>query len=246
MKLRCIIVDDDIHSINGLKSYINILPQLELTHIFTDPLEALSEISSIKSVDIIFMDVDMPLINGIELSKAIRHKTDKLIFTTSHGKYAVDAFEIRANDFLLKPYTLARFAETINRLFPKNEIAKNIDVTVRDDYFFVRNKNERNNLVRIRYVDIISVESLQNYIRISTLNESVVTYISLSEMRIILKDHPDFIQIHRSFIISQNYISKIEGNMIIMTDGTELTIGKHYRDSVMDFIKEKTIRTTRQ
>jgi len=245
MKLKCIIVDDDIHAINGLKSYIHLMPQLELCHIYTNPLEALTEINGIKPVDIIFMDVDMPIINGIELSKSIRHKTNKLIFTTSHSKYAYDAFEIHANDFLLKPYTIARFADTINRLFPKSEVNIDSQVTQKDDYFFVRNKNERNNLVRIRYVDIIFIESLQNYIRIHTLNDAVVTYMSLGEVKLILKDHPDFIQIHRSFVISQNYISKIEGNTIFMTDGTELTIGKFYREQVMDFIKQKTIKSNR-
>lgn len=245
MKLKCIIVDDDIHAINGLKSYINLMPQLELSHIYTDPLEALTEINSLKAIDIVFVDVDMPVINGIELSKSIRHKTNKLIFTTSHSKYAYDAFEIHANDFLLKPYTMARFADTINRLYPKSETPINIQMSQKDDYFFVRNKNERNNLVRIKFVDVIFIESLQNYIRIHTLNESVVTYMSLGEIKLILKDQPDFIQIHRSFVISQSYISKVEGNTIFMTDGTELTIGKFYREQVMDFIRLKTIRSNR-
>ncbi|AZI24104.1 DNA-binding response regulator [Pedobacter sp. G11] len=245
MKLKCIIVDDDIHAINGLKSYINLMPQLELSHIYTDPLEALTEINSLKAIDIIFMDVDMPVINGIELSKSIRHKTNKLIFTTSHSKYAYDAFEIHANDFLLKPYTMARFADTINRHFPKSETASNSQTLQKDDYFFVRNKNERNNLVRIKFAEVIFIESLQNYIRIHTLNDSVVTYMSLGEIKLVLKDQPDFIQIHRSFVISQSYISKVEGNTIYMTDGTELTIGKFYREQVMDFIKMKTIRSNR-
>lgn len=245
MKFKCTIVDDDIHSINGLKSYINTMPQLELSQIYTDPLEALTMIGGGKSVDIIFMDIDMPMINGLELSRAIRHRTEKLIFTTSHPRYALDAFELHVNDFLLKPYTFARFAETINRLFPISNEHNSPEVTQSDDYFFVRNRNERNNLVRIRYVDISVVESLQNYVRISTLNDAVVTYISLSEMRHILKGHPDFIQIHRSFIISQNYIAKVEGHTIFMTDGTELTIGKHYREQVMEFIKARTIKSNR-
>ena len=162
MKLQCIIVDDDIHSITGLKSYIQLLPQLELTSTYTDSLQALTEISNSAQIDIIFMDVDMPMINGIELSKAIKHKGHKLVFTTSHPKYAYDAFELHANDFLLKPYTFARFAETINRLFPKQRLKKISEKQGSEEYFFVRNKNENNNLIRICYVEILAIESLQN------------------------------------------------------------------------------------
>ncbi|RZK19724.1 MAG: response regulator, partial [Pedobacter sp.] len=93
MKLNCIVIDDDIHAINGIKSYLSTLSNVVLVKAFTDPLQALTEIVGNGNVDIIFMDIDMPMISGIELSKAIRHKTNKIIFTTSHSKYAYEAFE---------------------------------------------------------------------------------------------------------------------------------------------------------
>ncbi|KRT14631.1 two-component system response regulator [Pedobacter ginsenosidimutans] len=244
MKLRCIIIDDDTNSINGLKSYINAMPQLELVKIFTNPLEALVEVPTLKTIDIMFMDVDMPMINGIELAKSISQYAQKLIFTTSHGVYALDAFEVHAHDFLLKPYSIARFADAVNRLFPKTQVIQEHNIERNDGYFFVRSKKERNNLIRIRYDDIIYIESLQNYVRIQTLNEQVVTYISLTEMRNILEGYPDFIQIHRSFLISQKYIAKIEGNSIYMTDGSLLTIGKFYREQVMEYIRDRTLNIT--
>ncbi|WP_316845092.1 LytTR family DNA-binding domain-containing protein [Pedobacter psychrodurus] len=245
MKLKCIVIDDDIRAIDGIKSYIDKLTNIQLIKSYTDPIQALNEITAGDVVDIVFMDVDMPMISGIELSKAIRHKTDKLIFTTSHSKYAYEAFEMYASAYLLKPYTFFRFAETINRLFPHTATKPNITVKQEDDYFFVRNKSEKNNLIKVRYTDIVAVESLQNYVRIFTLNETIVSYIALSEIKIILKDHHNFAQAHRSFIIAKNYIEKVEGNTLKMINNLTINIGNSYRESIQEYIKEKTIKTNR-
>jgi two-component system LytT family response regulator len=245
MKLKCIVIDDDIHAVSGIKTYINNITNIQLIQSYTDPIQALNEITAGDNVDIVFMDVDMPMISGIELSKAIRHKTDKLIFTTSHSKYAYEAFEMYASAYLLKPYTFARFAETINRLFPHAPSVQNVTVKQDDDYFFVRNKSEKNNLIKVRYTDIVAIESLQNYVRIFTLNETIVSYIALSEIKIILKGFPNFAQAHRSFIIAKNYIEKVEGNTLKMINNLKINIGNSYRDSIQDYIKEKTIKTNR-
>lgn len=245
MKLKCIAIDDDIHAINGIKSYLSRLSSVELVKVYTDPLQALTEITGHGDVDIIFMDIDMPMISGIELSKAIQHKTGKIIFTTSHSKYAYEAFELNASAYLLKPYTFARFAETINRLFPRSPSLPLISVQQEDDYFFVRNKTEKNTLIKIRYCDIIAIESLQNYVRIYTINESIVTYISLSEIKIILQHYPNFAQAHRSFIIAKNHIEKVEGSALKMINNLTINVGNSYRDEIQEYIKEKTIRTSR-
>ncbi|AZI27003.1 MAG: LytTR family DNA-binding domain-containing protein [Pedobacter agri] len=245
MKLKCIVIDDDIHAINGIKSYLNTLSNISLYKAYTDPLQALTDITGGANVDVIFMDVDMPMISGIELSKAIRHKTSKLIFTTSHSKYAYEAFEMNASAYLLKPYTFARFAETLNRLFPQSPSLPNISIQQEEDYFFVRNKNEKNSLIKVRYSDIVAVESLQNYVRIYTTNETIVTYIALSEIKIILQDYPNFAQAHRSFIIAKNHIEKVEGNTLKMVNNLTVNVGNSYREGIQEYIKEKTIRTSR-
>ena len=245
MKLSCIVIDDEIHAVNGIKSYISALSSLELVQVYTDPLQALTEIGSGQNVDIIFMDVDMPMISGIELSKAIAHKTSKLIFTTSHSKYAYEAFEMNASAYLLKPYTFARFAETINRLFPQVNERRKIDLKKEEDHFFIRNKNDNNNLIKVRYNNIVAIESLQNYVRIYTLDETIVSYIGLSEIKEILKDNSNFAQAHRSFVISKNHIEKLEGNALKMSNQLIVNLGNSYRDDILSHIKEKTIKTGR-
>ncbi|RZL40417.1 MAG: response regulator transcription factor, partial [Pedobacter sp.] len=224
---------------------INALSSLELVQVYTDPLQALTEIGSGQNVDIIFMDVDMPMISGIELSKAIAHKTSKLIFTTSHSKYAYEAFEMNASAYLLKPYTFARFAETINRLFPQVNDRRKIDLKNEEDHFFIRNKNDNNNLIKVRYNNIVAIESLQNYVRIYTLDETIVSYIGLSEIKEILKDNSNFAQAHRSFVISKNHIEKLEGNALKMSNHLIVNLGNSYRDDILSQIKEKTIKTGR-
>ncbi|WP_231459673.1 MULTISPECIES: LytTR family DNA-binding domain-containing protein [unclassified Pedobacter] len=246
IKLKCIVVEDDAHAVEGIKTYIKSLANLQLVEVYSDPLKALNEIVAGPHVDIIFMDVDMPLISGIELSKSIRHKADKLIFTTSHSKYAYEAFEILASAYLLKPYTFARFAETINRLYPSSPVTTNIlSSQTEEDYFFIRNKNDNNNLIKVKYNDIVAVESLQNYVRIYTQDENIVAYIGLSEIKLILKERANFLQAHRSFIISRNHIEKLEGYTLKMTNNLQVNIGNNYRDEILAYIKEKTIKTGR-
>lgn len=245
MRLKCIVIDDENHAVNTIKSYIETLKNLDLLKIYTDPLQALTEIGTGPDVDIIFMDVDMPLISGIELSKAVRHKTSKLIFSTSHSKYAYEAFEINASAYLLKPYTLARFAETVNRLFPQAINTTQINIQKEENHFFIRNKNDNNNLIKVRYNAIVAVESLQNYVRIYTLDETIVSYIGLSEIKDILKEHSNFVQAHRSFIISKNHIEKVDGNSLKMSNQLIVNLGNNYRDEVLTYIKDKTIKTGR-
>lgn len=115
--IKCIAIDDQQNSISGLEKYIADAPNMELLASYTDPMAALNELKKIDQVDVIFMDIQMPHISGIELSKAIRSKTRKLIFTTSHEEYAFEAFEAEADAYLLKPYGYAKFALTVNRMF---------------------------------------------------------------------------------------------------------------------------------
>lgn len=246
MKLKCIIIDDELHAVEGLVSYISALPSLELIKTYTDPLIALQEIGEGDNVDIIFMDVDMPRITGLELSKAIRHKTDKLIFTTAHTKYAFEAFEVHANAFLHKPFTLLKFIETVSRFF-KDIVVTPVNDSIRSDqdFFFVRNRNDGNNLIKIRYADIIAIESLMNYVKIYTTGGEIVTYIMMSEIKAVLDNFPVFMQAHRSFIISKNYIEKVDGNTLKMSNALLITVGTRFKNTVMEFIANNTIKSNR-
>lgn len=236
MNLNCIIIEDDLKSAEGLKSYIRQIPNLEIQSVYSDPVEALSSIRGEKEVDIIFIDIEMPNINGVDLSKVIRERTKKLVFTTAHKKYGYDAFMLNVDDYLLKPYTFARFAEVINKLFPLQTTTKGRRIPQRDDYFFVRDKNDKNKIVKINLHQVITIESLGNYVRIILSDKVVLAYLTLAEISDALRDHQIFIQIHRKFIVSKNAIDSI-GDDVRLKNQQFLPIGKKYKNSLAEFAK---------
>ncbi len=250
MKYKCIIVDDEPHAIEGLERYIATMPELEIIKSYNDSLIALKEIPKLPHVDLIFLDVDMPMINGLELAKEIRGKSNKLIFTTGHRSYGYEAFEAQADAYLLKPYSLGKFVITINKLFPTEEENKNEMLLVNgeqhSDYFFVKAKLETIKMVKIRFADVVMVESKEHNLKIFTLSGIFTTYMSLTDISKTLFLHSQFIQPHRSYIINENHIDSIAGGSIKMVNNIEITIGDYYRKNFNDFIQVKAIKGTKK
>jgi DNA-binding LytR/AlgR family response regulator len=244
VKYKCIIIDDEAHSIEGLKKYIELIPSLTLIKTYTDPLQALLELSVGECVDLILMDISMPHITGIELSKQIREKTDKLIFTTAHTKYGYEAFEVSADAYLLKPYSLTKFASTIAKLLPPKP--GNKPDSPADDYFFVKNKDENHKLIKVRYEDVIAVESQQNYVMIYTTRQKILTYMSLTEISNILGQFTNFVKYHRSFIINKEHIDSIIGNTLKMSNGIQITVGENFKKDFTAFMEKKLLKAGRK
>ena len=250
MKYKCIIIDDEPHAIEGLEKYIATIPELEVTKTYNDPLVALKEIPKLAVVDIIFLDVDMPMISGLELAKEIRSKTNKLVFTTGHTSYAYEAFESQADAYLLKPYSLGKFVITINKLFPEQETADSTLLSSNDDenrdYFFVKAKLETTIMVKIRFDDVVFVESKEHNLNIFTFNGVFTTYMSLNDISKTLFMHSHFIQPHRSYIVNENHIESISGGSIKMINKKEITIGDYYRKNFNDFIRVRALKGTKK
>jgi DNA-binding LytR/AlgR family response regulator len=245
--LKCIIIDDEQFSVEALVRYIELVPKLKVVAIYTNPQQALEKIAEEGQVDLLFMDIDMPFLSGIELAKVLRSKTKKLVFTTSHSKYAFDAFEAEGDAYLLKPYPFAKFAATINRLFPDEETAKVTEINQEDDYFMVKNKEEDLRIVKVRYKDVVAFESLHNYIKIYLVtNKTLVAYLTIKDILEILRPHNEFRQFHRAFIISTDFINYIEGNMIKMNNNLCFTIGESYRADFSAYMSNKLLKTSRR
>lgn len=238
----CVIIDDEDFAIEGLKDYIISIGGYSILKTYADPLIALSEITNGNGVDVIFMDIEMPSISGIDLAKLLRSRTDKLIFTSAHIRYGYEAFEVNADAFLHKPYSYAKFTMTMDRLFTQIPNHKKDDKETERDFFFVRNKEDDLKWVKIAYNEIIAIESLQNYIRIFTPHSKIVTYQTLSEIKKHLQQLPEFIQIHRSFLVSTKYIDKINRTTILTSSGLTITIGKAYRKMVQNFLLSHSIK----
>lgn len=236
----CVIIDDEPHAIVGLKRYIISFPLIKIVATYSESFVALNEIPKQQPVDLIFMDINMPGINGIELFNELRHYTQKIVFTTAHTKYGYEAFKLSADDYLLKPYTLGEFMISMNKLF-QNE-SKSEKKIITNDFFFIKSKEDNSKLVSIKLNEIIAIESKRNYVLIHTTNKNILTYMSLSKISAILTQYQGFVQYQRSFVISEQYITSINGNTIRMINGTELIIGEYYRKDFAKFISTKLIK----
>lgn len=226
---NCYAIDDEEYALEKISAYIDTHKDLVLLKTFNDPIKAFSYISENNNVDIIFMDIEMPEMNGIELAKRIRHKASKLVFSSAHSKYGYDAYKVDGNNFLLKPYSFADFEMVVDKLFSSNQfphLNKEQAIILKDKHRFQH--------IKLKNADIFSIESKLHAIKISTSNGIIESNLGLTEIKQMLSSHPEFVQVHKSFIISTNHISAVERNQIRMMDNTLIPIGKKYKKSFDD------------
>lgn len=239
-KYKCIIIDDEPYAVAWLENYVNSIPYLNHMKSYTEPLKAIAELANGEPIDLVLLDINMPLITGLDVSRKIRSKVDKLVFTTAYSEFGYEAFEVDADGYLLKPYTLSKFAATIAKVFPNEK--SHFKISMDADYFFTKNNEDGYKIVKIKYRDIVAVESKQNYVIIHTQMQKVKTHISLTEMTKILEPFPWFAQLQRSFIVGLDHIVFIYGNTVRMATGLEITVGDFYRKNFSDFLGEKMIK----
>src|SRR5688500_3528607 len=174
MKIKCIITDDEPFARKGLQGYIEKIDFLELIGVCEDALQ-LNELIRQKPVDLLFLDIEMPYITGIEFLKNLSNPP-KIVFTTAYEKYAVQGFDLDILDYLLKPISLQRFLKASNKAYEYFQEA----VKANDDYFFVKADSK---LEKINFRDILFVEALENYVAIQTKDRRITTHLTLSSLK---------------------------------------------------------------
>lgn len=238
MSISCIAIDDDPHSLENLIAYMDKLPDLKLVQTFTEPIQALAEISASNPVDIIFLDVEMPSLSGIELAGLLRQKTKHLVFTTAHARYAIDAFKVDADAYLLKPYSILHFTKTINNLYPTGKKAVDPFSIFEENFFYIPLQGDDDNLVRIDLNELIAVEDIDRDVQFKT---TINTFLSLrsnfTRMLNILKKHSAFIQISPTVIIAKQHIKSVLGDRILLSNETVYTVSEAYKDQFANFVK---------
>lgn len=236
--LNCYIVDDELHALNVLSDYISRTPNINLAGKSDDPIAALLEVNEIVP-DVVFVDIEMPNISGLEFSKLVK-KEVSIIFTTAHPNFAVDAFEYGVHDFLLKPIKYERFLKSVQKVA---EMRKNMGqdlVHPQKDHIFIQS-GLKGQMIRINLEDIIYIESLNNYIIIHLSNEKYIVYLTLKETIDTLPSHW-FSRIHKSIIVNDDKIKSIEGNRVIIDDKTKLAIGSTYKESFLEKISKNLVK----
>lgn len=236
MKKQCIIIDDEPLAIELIKDHISKFSNLEVVGTCQNAIEGLEMLKS-SHVDLMFLDIQMPTLTGIEFLKSLSNPP-KVIFTTAYREYALESYELEVVDYLLKPISFDRFFKSINKFLKTEETVqksprpKRIEEENSNDFIYV-NANKKHH--RINYDDILYAESLKDYVRIHTKSISITTKEKISDFESKLPSN--FLRTHRSYIINTQKISAYTMNDIEIGD-IEIPIGISYKQQVLDVLKQ--------
>jgi len=230
-QIKCIIVDDENGAIEILESYIHKVTWLQLESSFSDPLEALNYISH-NTIDLVFMDINMPDLNGIQLSRMIQSETTSIIFCTAYSEHAVESYEVPALDYLLKPIPFDRFLNAVSKAQkiskPKTDISEGAKQN-RLAKIFVKSGSQ------IHQVDTNEISLIKkdgHYIILKIKGRELLSRMTFAQLLELLPDDR-FIQVHRSYVVALNKIEVIQ-KQFIEIEGKEIPIGDAFKK---DFLK---------
>jgi DNA-binding LytR/AlgR family response regulator len=232
--IDCLVVDDEPIAREGIMEYIRQIDYLRPVAQCKSATEAAALLQKNK-IDLIFLDIQMPKLSGIEFVKALA-APPLVIFTTAYSEYALEGFELDVVDYLLKPISFQRFLKAVDKA--QNYLhAKNKDVSITQDFFFIKCNGK---IEKIIMSDVVYIEALANYVIIHTGQKQYITYLTFSGIEEQLPAHL-FIRIHKSYLIAVSAIQTIDGNEII-TSSTRLPLSKNYRNDVMNRIESRLIK----
>lgn len=224
MKISCLVVDDEPMARKGLRGYIEKIDFLDYRGQCEEALQ-LSNLLKESSIDLLFLDIEMPYLSGIEFLKNTPHPP-KVIFTTAYERYAIDGYELDVLDYLLKPISFDRFLKSCNKAFDYFNQRSG-----QSDYLFIKADNR---LEKVFLDDILFVEAMENYVGVYLPHKKMVTHSTLRALHEKLPA-PQFIQPHKSYLVNVNKIRAIEGNTL-MIDQYQVPISKYQKEEVMEKI----------
>jgi len=235
MKIKCIIIEDEKLAAEKLAGFIEKISVLELISTFKDSISAINFLKS-NSVDLVFLDIEMKDFNGIQFLKALQVKPS-VIITSAYEKYAIAGYEFSVVDYLLKPYTLERFLQSVDKAINLKELKEKainyeLIASQSNEYIFIKSENH---IEKVELDDILYIEGMKDYLRIHTPAKKIMTLQSFNR---ILEHLPDkkFKRVHNSFVIALNKIESIERNRIKIGE-TLIPISDKYKDSFFSSIK---------
>ena len=231
--VKCLIVDDEPMARDVIRRYIENIPALAVAGEFGNAIDAMMFMQD-NTVDIIFLDIRMPRLNGTDFVRSLR-TVPKIIFTTAHKEYAHEGFELDVVDYLLKPIRFDRFLKAVNKAFPQRQqeaepgvFSGNLENKFASPFMYVKVDRK---MVKVLLDDVLFIESDKDYVKIYTTNSTIVTRQTISSVEAMLSENK-FLRIHRSFIVSLDKIKSFS-NETVEIGNKELPIGKLYRNSFL-------------
>ena len=232
MSIKCLIIDDEPLAINVIKKYLTDINDIVIVETFNNAIDAINFLKD-NHIDLIFLDINMPVFDGLNFIKSLEKKP-LIVITTAYKEYAAETYELDVTDYLLKPISLPRFMKSINKVFNSLEKNKYLNQFSKKDRPFIFLRINKKKLQKVYLDEILVVESLKDYLKIFTTTERFIIHQTLSSFTDDLpKDK--FIRIHRSFTISIDKVDSIEGNSV-QIDGVRYVIGRTYIDKVKKII----------
>ncbi len=234
--IRCLIVDDEPLARDVIRRYISEIPTLELVGECANAIQAFTALQQ-QPVDLLFLDIRMPQLNGNDFLKALKNPP-KVIFTTAFSEYALEGYELDVVDYLVKPIPFERFLKAINKAYNFTDhkaIARPAIEDKRSESFVYFRVDRK--MVKVMLGDILYIESMKDYVKVFTLAAKIITKQSISSVEEMLPEQ-DFIRTHRSFIVSMQKISSYTQELLEV-DKTEIPIGKLYRNEVMKALEHR-------
>lgn len=234
--IKTLIVDDEPLALDILETYINKLPDLELVAKCDNAIDA-NEMIQKEDIDLVFLDIKMPQMTGIELVRSLS-KAPKIVFTTAYEEYALDGFELNAVDYLMKPIAFDRFLKAVNKA--KESLAPKSNNNQAEDFFFVKADKK---LVKIHFNEILYIEGLKDYV---IIKKEVGRVIALQTMKSLETKLPDqiFMRVHRSYIVNIQKIKAVIGNAIEIIESGQpkhIPIGKNYKEDLITIIESNKL-----
>ena len=238
--INCLIIDDEQSAINIIVNYLQHVPYLNLIGSTTSSIEGLDRINN-EAIDLVFLDIQMPNITGIDLIKAIKGKC-KIILITAYPEFAIDGFELEVIDYLLKPVPLPRFLKAVQKAkeIIENNPIKNLQNTTTD--FILIKGDTKGKLIKLEIEDIDYVEGTGNYVTIHCGPKKIMCLLNLKDLEEKLPSQK-FMRVHRSFIVAISKISLVEGNTITLKNNskTEILISQTYKPSFLERLKSQLV-----
>ena len=229
MKLKCVIVDDEPLAITIIATYLKKLPYIEIVGEFESAIPVYEFLKN-NSVDLLFLDIEMPNLSGIDFIKSLQ-SLPNIILTTANKNFAIEGFNLNVNDYILKPVTFDRLVKAVNRIYESLNLKKDTEICNNHDYIFLK---ENKKMVKVYFENILYFESIKDYVKITTNRKSVLTKQLLSFFEETLNT-TDFLRIHKSYIVAVKKIDAYSSSSIEI-ENTEIPIGRKYKESVIEVL----------
>ena len=231
--MNCLIVDDEALAREVLEYYIQKVPQLTLKASCQNALQAFSMLSK-EPVDLMFLDIRMPELSGLDFVKTLK-QPPRIIITTAYPEHALEGYELNVADYLLKPISFDRFLKAVDKVLkPQEPSATTVTAPISTpEPFYIKTDKK---LVRLQADEIVAIEGLRNYVVVHTINQQKhIVHGTLTHMESELQAYPFIVRVHKSFLINRNCIAAVTGNIITLSHNREVPLGQSYRD---DFLKQ--------